>query len=1119
MPLKEISKSFGKSIHTAGVGAWLFLLILILNFMQFGSSPVTPWTAPVLGCVTEAQQGALDYLEEQARHFVDQPGVVPDQDWRAYLRARSVDYREDLVLRGLPLTWKQVAPGLPPEEVSGTVDASAIASPGMARYLEEPSLSILPRSAWPAQLLRTRVRAEADDWQEILVGLFRRRIITFLADDELIVWGGQRLLNGAFGVPKLVDGDVNFDPKEVVLRLIINLQPSNQLQRPIVGDMAGLPLFSQWGQCQLLPHECYLYSAEDQVGAFHLYKLAAAWLAWFALAVAATPGTLRLLGVSSDKRWPAMGVIPMGWLSATGVMQHLAVRLCLLSRGLLPVAERPPELSRSAVCFLAGYLRVREWADSYLDDNGMGEVFDVKDAMLYEGIPSAYQLAMREVFEDFGVARSTKKAVVRCFELLSRGARLDGRLGRATPSPDKLLRFIGLCWYLFSCEYMYWADIASVGGQAVFLYQFRRCAFVALVSIWDVIYENVPRQARWGRVAMDLLSTLCLTPLLFLDFRLKVSDTVSCSDASEQGGGVTASRALTKEGSEFVARQLAGISNIATGRWALVESFAGIGSGRLAAHRLGLKPALYVAIEKEESLVQLVQYHWPEAVVYRDVRTVCADDFVGLGSGLGHLQLVVHIGGSPCPGLCRWNPFHEGAQHEASVSLLQHMRRVTTCLREAFPHAVVEEAEENVASMSLEDLTDVSDFMGVRPYCFDSGDLRPQRRRRFFWASWGVQAREEVRLVEKDHYTRVELLPASRPPLASYLDEGWAPHELFDGVCPTLTRPCAVAVPRFHTPGDNTASTKTLAAWRADQHRRPPINYEDRFKLVRTRGGQERYRNTGELERLAGFDREYTLPLWKTSLRKQNPEGFRDARESGLGNAYDPDIVAFLLAELAWSHGLLRAPLSVEQLVHRRVRLLPTPGTSLLAEVDEASGRPAGPLGIETMTSWILAQQSARGGEVRNLKAAPHAKGRWQEVNARWFRWRTVLSVPWKWPEAINVAEARAHDLAVRLRARVRGLQRQRFVHLMDSQVNLACVAKGRTGSYRIRHVQRRAAATLLATGLHEVVAYVRSDRNPADRASRDHRRWAKHRKALVIKKAVSTRSQLSRGRSARPSP
>ena len=355
------------------------------------------------------------------------------------------------------------------------------------------------------------------------------------------------------------------------------------------------------------------------------------------------------------------------------------------------------------------------------------------------------------------------------------------------------------------------------------------------------------------------------------------SDAVSCSDASEQGGGVTVSRGLTKVGSEFVVRQLAGISNIPSGRWALVESFAGIGSARLAAHRLGLKPALYVAIEKEESLVQLVQYHWPEAVIYRDVRTVTVDDFVGLGSALGHLQLVVRLAGSPCPGLCRWNPFHGGAQHDTSVSLLQHMRRITSCLREAYPHAVVEEAEENVASMSIEDLADVSEFMGVRPYCFDSGDLRPQRRRRFFWTSWDVQAREEVRLEEKEHYTRLELLPASKPPLEGYLDDGWVPHKDFTDVYPTLTRPCAVAAPRFHTPGDVTATVKTLAAWRADWHRRPPINYEDRFKLVRVRGGLDRYRNTGELEVLSGFDREYTLPVWKTSHRKQNPEGFRDA--------------------------------------------------------------------------------------------------------------------------------------------------------------------------------------------------------------------------------------------------
>ena len=77
--MKEIYESFGKSIHTAGVGAGLCLLFAILNLMPFGSSSVPPGAAPASGCVTAARRGALDHLEEQARHFVDLPGVAPDK--------------------------------------------------------------------------------------------------------------------------------------------------------------------------------------------------------------------------------------------------------------------------------------------------------------------------------------------------------------------------------------------------------------------------------------------------------------------------------------------------------------------------------------------------------------------------------------------------------------------------------------------------------------------------------------------------------------------------------------------------------------------------------------------------------------------------------------------------------------------------------------------------------------------------------------------------------------------------------------------------------------------------------------------------------------------------------
>ncbi len=147
-------------------------------------------------------------------------------------------------------------------------------------------------------------------------------------------------------------------------------------------------------------------------------------------------------------------------------------------------------------------------------------------------MPSEYQLALRHVFAEWGVVRSTKKAIERCFVMLTRGARLDGRLGRTTPSTDKLVKFIGVTWTLLGDAYITWQDVAAVGGLAVFLFQFRRCAFVAVDFLWDVMCNLVERRERWPCVATDLLVTVFLLPLMVIDFRLGVSGLVSCSDAS-----------------------------------------------------------------------------------------------------------------------------------------------------------------------------------------------------------------------------------------------------------------------------------------------------------------------------------------------------------------------------------------------------------------------------------------------------------------------------------------------------------------------------------------------------------------------------------------------------------
>ncbi len=164
-------------------------------------------------------------------------------------------------------------------------------------------------------------------------------------------------------------------------------------------------------------------------------------------------------------------------------------------------------------------------------------------------------------------------------------------------------------------------------------------------------------------------------------------------------------------------------------------------------------------------------------------------------------------------------------------------------------------------------------------------------------------------------------------------------------------------------------------------------------------------------------------------------------------------------------------------------------------------------------------RQTARGGEIKNILGAPHARGWWHEVPADWFQWEDIISIPWRHrSERIAVCEARARNLALRARARVPSLHQQRFVHLLDSQTNLAQVAKGRTGSQQMTHVHRQSAAVSLAAGFREVESYTRSDKNPADKGSRNYEEWRRAPRAHTSSKAGAHEPRQAQG-GLRPTP
>ena len=89
--------------------------------------------------------------------------------------------------------------------------------------------------------------------------------------------------------------------------------------------------------------------------------------------------------------------------------------------------------------------------------------------------------------------------------------------------------------------------------------------------------------------------------------------------------------------------------------------------------------------------------------------------------------------------------------------------------------------------------------------------------------------------------------------------------------------------------------------------------------------------------------------------------------------------------------------------------------------------------------------------------------------------------------EHINVLELRAKLSAVKWRARKAANLGTKYVHLLDSQVNLGVLAKGRSSSQQLANVMEQICAVLLASRMIPVGGYTRTDDNPADEPSR---RW-----------------------------
>ena len=153
--------------------------------------------------------------------------------------------------------------------------------------------------------------------------LVDRGICAWTPETEVLRFRGEMVLNGMFGAPK----DACIDTGENVLRLIMNLIPSNAVLVQLEGAVKELPGVCQYMSIVLEEGETLSFCQSDMTSAFYLFGLPPQWRKFLCFNLRAVGSEIGLK--SSGVFYLSCAVLPMGWSSAVAVMQEISQSLLL----------------------------------------------------------------------------------------------------------------------------------------------------------------------------------------------------------------------------------------------------------------------------------------------------------------------------------------------------------------------------------------------------------------------------------------------------------------------------------------------------------------------------------------------------------------------------------------------------------------------------------------------------------------------------------------------------------------------------------------------------------------------------------------------------------------------
>ena len=521
----------------------------------------------------------------------------------------------------------------------------------------------------------------------------------------------------------------------------------------------------------------------------------------------------------------------------------------------------------------------------------------------------------------------------------------------------------------------------------------------------------------------------------------------------------------------------------------LISLCGGIGAARRAMDLLGHELGTFVLAECDPIAVRVVKHHWPEVVVWDDVRAVTDEQIRRVGREAPHLTTLIVEAGTPCQDLSGANATGKGLSGSKS-SLLFDVWALRCRIVQLLPWLRVLTLIENVQSMDSHGSggrEQISQLTTVKPIAACASGLSGVRRPRYWWVDWCIKEGPGVTIKDKGHKLEVRF-DTSLPDWSFGLDRGWKRCDATQPKHATFMRAIRRSKPPFMPCGIDSCDPATLQRWETDEYRYPPYQYRE-SNLV-CRGAEMRPLNSKERCVQMGFAADHldaAVSKRDTSMTAQDKE---DVRCSLVGNSYHCVVVGWLIGQALCAEGLRNRAPSPEEcwgaIAEQSSGNEECTAIKFREYLDKLNDQEFN----KEATLHLHRGAMYKGSDIRMSTGTVMHPGRWprQAMPFKRWKWKIVLSFHQQGSH-INVLELKAIAAALRWRMRGPDSVRTRFVHITDSQVCQSVLVKGRSSSRQLRQVLQRINSLVLVSGLVPAYGYVRSCENPADYPSRWVRR------------------------------